>query len=49
MKQPSGRGGAYLISARNSARVLSLRRKHPNMDDVMVVAPGFCTPRMVMH
>lgn len=33
----------------NSARVLSLRRKAPNMDDVMVAAPGFCTPRIVIH
>jgi hypothetical protein len=28
---------------------LSLRRKAPSMDEVIVVAPGFCTPRMVMH
>lgn len=37
------------MSAMNSARVLSLRRNAPSIDDVMVVAPGFCTPRIVMH
>ena len=46
-------GGGYRCDERirlmNSARVLSLRRKAPNMDDVMVAAPGFCTPRIVMH
>ena len=50
-KQPAG--GRYRCDERirlmNSARVLSLRRKAPNMDDVMVAAPGFCTPRIVMH
>lgn len=46
-------GGGYRCDERirlmNSARVLSLRRKAPNMDDVMVAAPGFCTPRIVIH
>lgn len=37
------------MSDMNSARVLSLRRKAPSIDEVIVVAPGFCTPRMVMH
>lgn len=38
-----------LIRLMNSARVLSLRLNAPSIDEVMVVAPGFCTPRMVMH
>lgn len=44
-----GEGGTNRIRARNSERVLSLRRKAPSMAEVMVVAPGFCTPRIVMH
>lgn len=38
-----------LIKLKNSARVLSLRLNAPSMADVMVVAPGFCTPRIVIH
>lgn len=34
---------------RNSALVLSFVRKHPNMLLVTVVAPGFCTPLIVIH
>ena len=37
------------MSDMNSARVLSLRRNAPSIEEVMVDAPGFCTPRIVMH
>lgn len=40
---------AHLMRARNSALVLSLLLNAPSMDEVIVVAPGFWTPRMVMH
>ena len=39
----------YRINVRNSLLVLSDLRKAPSMADVTVVAPGFWTPRMVMH
>ena len=42
-------GPAYRINVRNSLRVLSDLRKAPSIADVTVVAPGFWTPRMVMH
>lgn len=48
-QEDTGRAETHLIRARNSALVLSERRNAPSMADVMVVAPGFCTPRMVMH
>ena len=38
-----------LMSVRNSARVLSERRKAPSIAEVTVLAPGFCTPRIVMQ
>lgn len=37
------------MSVRNSLLVLSDLRKAPSIADVTVVAPGFCTPRIVMH
>ena len=38
-----------LMSVRNSSRVFCCVRKQPSMQDVTVIAPGFWTPRMVMH
>ena len=38
-----------LMSVRNSSRVFCCVRKQPSMQDVTVTAPGFCTPRIVMH
>lgn len=37
------------MRARNSALVLSLRLNAPSIAEVIVVAPGFWTPRIVMH
>ena len=37
------------MSDKNSARVLSLLRKAPSIDEVIVVALLFWTPRMTMH
>ena len=33
----------------NSERVLAFSRNSPSMVEVTVVAPSFCTPRIVMH
>jgi hypothetical protein len=38
-----------LMSVKNSSRVFCWVRKQPIMHEVVVIAPGFCTPRMVMH
>ena len=38
-----------MIRERNSSRVFAWSRKQPSMQLVIVVAPGFCTPRMAMH
>lgn len=38
-----------LIRVRNSSRVFCCVRKQPNMQEVVVMAPGFCTPRIVIH
>ena len=37
------------MSVRNSSRVFCWVRKQPSIHDVIVAAPGFWTPRMVMH
>ena len=34
---------------RNSSRVFCWVRKQPSMHEVVVIEPGFCTPRIVMH
>ena len=41
--------GYYLIKVRNSSLVFWFVLKHPNMQEVVVMEPSFCTPRMVMH
>jgi len=38
-----------LIRAITSARVAWFSRKMPRTTEVTVTAPGFCTPRMVIH
>jgi hypothetical protein len=37
------------MSVRNSSRVFCCVRKQPSMHEVVVIEPGFCTPRIVMH
>lgn len=37
------------MRVRNSSRVFCCVRKHPSIQDVTVIDPGFWTPRMVMH
>lgn len=37
------------IKVKNSSRVFCWVRKQPRIVEVTVVAPGFCTPRIVMH
>lgn len=37
------------INVRNSSRVFCCVRKQPSMHEVVVIAPGFCTPRIVIH
>lgn len=39
----------FLINERNSSLVFAWSRKQPSMQLVIVVAPGFCTPRIAMH
>ena len=39
----------YLINVRNSSLVFWLFLKHPNMQEVVVMDPSFCTPRIVIH
>lgn len=41
--------GYYLIKVRNSSLVFWLVLKQPNMQEVVVIEPSFCTPRMVIH
>ena len=38
-----------LMRAITSARVAGFSRKMPRTAEVTVTAPGFCTPRMVIH
>ena len=37
------------MSVRNSSRVFCCVRKQPSIHEVVVIEPGFCTPRIVMH
>lgn len=37
------------MSVRNSSRVFCCVRKQPSIQEVVVIEPGFCTPRIVMH
>ena len=39
----------YLIKVRNSSLVFWLVLKQPNMQEVVVIDPSFCTPRIVIH
>ena len=42
--------GSYRFkSVRNSSRVFCCVRKQPSIHEVVVIEPGFCTPRIVMH
>jgi len=37
------------MRVRNSSRVFCCVRKQPSIHEVVVIEPGFCTPRIVMH
>jgi hypothetical protein len=37
------------MSVRNSSLVFCCVRKQPSIHEVVVIEPGFCTPRIVMH
>ena len=48
-KNKEDRDFHFLTRLINSERVLAFSRNSPSMVEVTVVAPSFCTPRIVIH